>query len=551
MASHLTIISGPSASARAFAGQQAGAQDATSEPKGLLGLFAALLAGGDAQTIAANAPAGLASATSGQGGDSGLAGLFRLTLQNAIDGELGDGASENSDNPDALAAVIDGPVLPAVTADPKPMVDFVEALGALKASLDQGEPLDPELLAQVETALTGLADALGLTLDDLAIPDDFAALLETTGADETGLAGALTQLLAPLADSLATAQSAADGVADEQARTAEGLLKALGDRLGALLAALAEGEVPSDKLASLGMTPGQPLDAEIEAALSRFAAGLSLQAAAVPEEPALAMPALKLTEPVLAGKAAETAETTEVTQTNAAAARAEAQDERSDASGQSTAERGRDRNEPTTRETRAAPAFAASAPTDASNTPAPSADASAQQPAGMRVDASANPRIIQAGYQTSQQQLNLPQIAFELARQVQDGNTRFQIRLDPPELGRIDVRLDINEAGQVNARLVVEKSETLDLMQRDQRGLERALQQAGLDSAKTNLEFSLKQNPFAGQQGQMGEGKGQDGANGGPATTDNGLTGSEAEDVAPMVNLYRGALQASGVNIIA
>ena len=134
---------------------------------------------------------------------------------------------------------------------------------------------------------------------------------------------------------------------------------------------------------------------------------------------------------------------------------------------------------------------------------------------------------------------------------MQDGNTRFQIRLDPPELGRIDVRLDITDTGQVNARLVVEKAETLDLMQRDQRGLERALQQAGLDSAKTNLEFSLKQNPFAGQQGQMGDGQGQGGMQGGQSANDNGSGTGEVEQAPPLVNLYRGGLQASGVNIIA
>nr|WP_230989549.1 flagellar hook-length control protein FliK [Devosia faecipullorum] len=131
-----------------------------------------------------------------------------------------------------------------------------------------------------------------------------------------------------------------------------------------------------------------------------------------------------------------------------------------------------------------------------------------------------------------------------MARQVQDGNTRFQIRLDPPELGRIDVRLDIDKAGQVHARLTVEKSETLDLMQRDQRALERALQQAGLDSGKTNLEFSLKQNPFAGQGDRHDRG-------GEASLLGNDPAGGDAEEAPPTVNLYRGSLQASGVNIIA
>ena len=155
------------------------------------------------------------------------------------------------------------------------------------------------------------------------------------------------------------------------------------------------------------------------------------------------------------------------------------------------------------------------------------------------------PRPIMPGYQTNQQQLNLPQLAFEVARQANGGNTHFQIRLDPAELGRIDVKLDIDANGQVNARLTVERAETLDLMQRDQRGLEKALQQAGLDGAKTNLEFSLKQNPFAQSQGgQEGQGR--------PGLFGEQQGGGESEDgPIPTVNLYRGNLSASGVNILA
>ncbi|WP_338720842.1 flagellar hook-length control protein FliK [Devosia sp. XK-2] len=547
MASHLSIISGASATTaigKAFGGQSAAAQDATSEPTGLLGLFAALLDNANANQ-AATAPA-----TANIAGDAkttlDLAGLFRLGLEAGTGQPNEDGDAD----PEALAAAIDLPTKVTVPADPQPMVDFVEALGALKASLDRGEPLDPELLSQVESALTRLADALGLDIDVLAVPEDFAALLETTPEDETGLAGALTQLLAPLAQSLSTAQPTADADTAGDALSANVQLKALSDKLGAVLAALADGEVPTEKLAALGMTPGQPLDAEIEAALARFATGANAQTATVPEEPVLAAPTLKLSEPVLTGQASDAATPDAVAKAATVAADSKAPPDQRDANDQPAGERGRERTEAANREPRANAASTAPAPTDASNTPSPSADANAQQAPGARVDASANPRIIQAGYQTSQQQLNLPQIAFELARQAQDGNTRFQIRLDPPELGRIDVRLDINETGQVHARLMVEKSETLDLMQRDQRGLERALQQAGLDSAKTNLEFSLKQNPFSGQQGQMGDGKGQNGADNGLLANDNGL-GGEVEEAPPMVNLYRGTLQASGVNIIA
>ncbi|MBB4052787.1 flagellar hook-length control protein FliK [Devosia subaequoris] len=545
MASHLTIISGTSASGaigKAFAGQSAAAQDAASEPTGLLGLFAALLDNAGLET-GATVPAPVPGANSGQPNSVfDLAELFRLGLATSS----GETTSDDEADPEALATAIDQPTQ-AATANPTPMVDFVEALSALKTSLDQGEALDPELLEQVENALSDLAQSLGLDIEALTVPEDFAALLESTGEDDTGLAGALTQLLAPLAQSLSTAQPATDAQQTRATSEATARLKALGDKLGALLAALADGDVPAEKLAALGMTPGQPLDAEIEAALGRFAAGLTQRAASVPEEPVLAAPTLKVSEPVLSGKTTDTPDTLDMSGATARTTEdSNTSGQQRDDNGPSAADRGRERIEPANRETRRGNA-AATAPVDASNTPAPSADANAQATNAARIDAAANPRIIQAGYQTSQQQLNLPQIAFELARQVQDGNTRFQIRLDPPELGRIDVRLDINESGQVNARLVVEKSETLDLMQRDQRGLERALQQAGLDSSKTNLEFSLKQNPFAGQQGQMGDGQNTSGQSG--SADENTGSAETSEEPVPLVNLYRGALTASGVNI--
>ena len=51
----------------------------------------------------------------------------------------------------------------------------------------------------------------------------------------------------------------------------------------------------------------------------------------------------------------------------------------------------------------------------------------------------------------------LESLAVEIAARAQAGRNRFEIRLDPPELGRIDVRLDIDRSGQVTSRLVVEQ----------------------------------------------------------------------------------------------
>ena len=88
-------------------------------------------------------------------------------------------------------------------------------------------------------------------------------------------------------------------------------------------------------------------------------------------------------------------------------------------------------------------------------------------------------------------------LAVEIAARAQSGKNHFQIRLDPPELGRIDVRLDVDREGNVTSRLVVERVETLDLLRRDAANLERAFQQAGLKTSDNGLQFSLRDQAFS------------------------------------------------------
>jgi flagellar hook-length control protein FliK len=95
-------------------------------------------------------------------------------------------------------------------------------------------------------------------------------------------------------------------------------------------------------------------------------------------------------------------------------------------------------------------------------------------------------------------------LAVEIAAHAHAGKNRFEIRLDPPELGRIDVRLDVDRDGKVTSRLVVDRPETLDMLRRDAPELERSLQQAGLKTGDNALQFSLRdqggfgsQNPYS------------------------------------------------------
>ncbi len=91
-------------------------------------------------------------------------------------------------------------------------------------------------------------------------------------------------------------------------------------------------------------------------------------------------------------------------------------------------------------------------------------------------------------------------LAIEIAGKALAGKNRFEIRLDPPELGRIEVRLDVDRDGNVTSRLTVDRADTYDLLRRDAAGLERALQDAGLKTADNGLQFSLRDQSANQQQ---------------------------------------------------
>ncbi len=118
------------------------------------------------------------------------------------------------------------------------------------------------------------------------------------------------------------------------------------------------------------------------------------------------------------------------------------------------------------------------------------------------------------------------QVAAEIARHLKNGQTRFQMRFDPPELGRVDVNMRVGADGGVQAHLIVERPETLDMFLRDQRSLERALEAAGLSTNSENLQFSLKQD--GGRGFASGDGQGDQGGH-----VAEGAGGAEGEDPDP------------------
>ncbi len=98
------------------------------------------------------------------------------------------------------------------------------------------------------------------------------------------------------------------------------------------------------------------------------------------------------------------------------------------------------------------------------------------------------------------------QIAFQVAKGAAEGVDRFSIQLHPTELGSVEVQLNFAEDGHVSALIVAERAETLDMLQKDSRALERSLASAGLQLDSGGLSFSLKQDQNTGGQGSNGSG---------------------------------------------
>ena len=114
-------------------------------------------------------------------------------------------------------------------------------------------------------------------------------------------------------------------------------------------------------------------------------------------------------------------------------------------------------------------------------------------------------------------QMAAQNLAMHIKRNFANGVNRFEVRLDPPELGRIDVRLDMNADGRVAASLTVDRPETLDLLQRDARLLQKALQDAGINLEDSNLNFSLRDGDGRAAQQENGQ-SGGTGLDGGSLT---------------------------------
>lgn len=496
--------------------------------------------------------------------------------------------------------VIDVEAEPAVDGE-QLLEDLVAALTAIEDAAEKGEPVDPALHKKLSETLDDIAGLLGITLPspptidpvitaaaggDIAVPSTVElstglvmeanppppgftiepADSETVAAPATDLAAkfaeAVEQVTTPAQVEDETKPEAAPTTGDTAETEAEidpesplGKLVAKLSDLAEKLAAVSP-ELSTKLEAVVQKLTSKTVDAETLAQLSADldAADVDLLVATKPDAkpapapqvftaPTLPAPASIVLPPRQTGEAPKvTVEPKPVEKPEAKPEEARPDDIRV---AKETKPAERSEAEPKVRERGS---FAAHLAETRGEKAEPAQQAQAQTPAApVKPEAAVvPPKAVHAAYQAPVQQINMPQVAFEVVRQFSQGHSRFQIRLDPPELGRIDVRMQVDGDGNVHARLTVERSETLDLMQRDQRSLEKALAQAGLDSGKTNLEFSLRQNPFA----RDGQGQQQhQGGNGSPFASHRAAASDEVPEITSTTTQYRGLATASGVNL--
>ena len=84
------------------------------------------------------------------------------------------------------------------------------------------------------------------------------------------------------------------------------------------------------------------------------------------------------------------------------------------------------------------------------------------------------------------------QVALQFSRALASGTDHITIRLEPESLGRVDVQVELTKDGRLTAMFIADRPETLDMLQRDARVLERALNDAGLRADSGGLSFNLR-----------------------------------------------------------
>jgi flagellar hook-length control protein FliK len=103
------------------------------------------------------------------------------------------------------------------------------------------------------------------------------------------------------------------------------------------------------------------------------------------------------------------------------------------------------------------------------------------------------------------------------------------VQLDPPELGKVRVQMKYEEGEPLKVHVVVEKADTLAMLQRDSHALQHALNEAGIRTGDSSLSFDLAQGQNEFQQALNQNGSG--GNSGTSALGGDAVSASAEEDI--------------------
>ncbi len=150
------------------------------------------------------------------------------------------------------------------------------------------------------------------------------------------------------------------------------------------------------------------------------------------------------------------------------------------------------------------------------------------------------------------------QLNLQVTNAVKNGSNEFTMRLDPAELGRVQVKMKFSSDGTVAAQVMVERPETLSLLQREVRGLERAIETGGHQADENGISFSLdtsdgesagKAFAEAMHEDRLKEQLEQNGSENSATAGDDALLGNEANDSAVLEEILSRVTPETGLDV--
>jgi len=100
-------------------------------------------------------------------------------------------------------------------------------------------------------------------------------------------------------------------------------------------------------------------------------------------------------------------------------------------------------------------------------------------------------------------------VSLTIQKAVKAGDdTNIKLRLDPPDLGRVEVKMSVDKDNKTKIVLTAEKPETYLMLQRDSQALQQALSDSGLDNrADLSFEMASEDHDFNQQNNGNSSGK--------------------------------------------